>query len=134
MSQMLPTKETSAKAAQAVTERLLPLRSWAGALSDNATHYLHLFAYPCESCKGPVIVGWIGRRNDDISRENSISGLGTICLSCGLRPKSLIDPANGLHFRPVEWQSGVSAEPESAEGDGDPLPANLSHDAYKDPR
>src|SRR5690349_22176988 len=31
MSQMLPTKETSAKAARAVIERVLPLRSWAGA-------------------------------------------------------------------------------------------------------
>jgi len=134
MSQTLPTKETPAKAAQAVTERLLPLRSWAGALRDDATHYLHLFAYPCESCKGPVIVGWIGRRNDDISRENSISGLGAICLSCGLRPKSLIDPANGLHFRPVEWPSEVSGEPESAEADDDPLSAELSQDADKDPR
>jgi hypothetical protein len=87
-----------------LTERSLPRRNWAGALADHPTHYLHLFAIPCEFCQGPAIVGWTGRRDDDITMEMEITGRGAICLSCGKRPTTLLDPALALHFRPVEWQ------------------------------
>jgi hypothetical protein len=87
-----------------LNDRSLPLRSWAGEPGGHATHYLHLFAFPCEFCQGPVIVGWVGRRQDDITMETEITGRGAICLSCGKRPTTLLDPALALHFKPVQWQ------------------------------
>jgi hypothetical protein len=115
-----------------VSGRALPSRNWAGTLartSERATHYLHLMAFPCEKCEGPVVAGWIGKRKDDITRETEITGLGTICLSCGSRPEALIDPLAARHFRPVEWEWIADKKPEAIEPDGDPLASELSQDA-----
>jgi hypothetical protein len=107
-------------------------RTWAGALvtaADRTTHYLHLMAFPCEKCYGPVVAGWIGKREDDITKETDITGMGAICLSCGSRPEALIDPLQACHFRPVEWEWMIQNKPEALEPNGDPLPVELSQDA-----
>ena len=72
--------------------------------AERATHYLHLVAFPCEKCNGPVILGWTGTRQDDISKETKIKEVGAICLSCGCRPETSTDSLQGRHFRPVEWE------------------------------
>jgi hypothetical protein len=93
--------------AHIVSPRSSQPRTWDGSLvygAERATHHLHLMAFPCDKCKGPVILGWIGTREDDIARETGIKGVGAVCLSCGCRPETLIDPLQGCHFRPVQWE------------------------------
>jgi hypothetical protein len=114
--------------------RSLPPRNWAGTLvkaAERATHYLHLMAFPCEKCQGPVVAGWTGKREDDITQETDITGVGAICLSCGSRPEALIDPLHASHFRPTQWEWMVQNKPptEVLEPNGDPLPDELSQDA-----
>jgi len=112
--------------------RTSPPRTWAGTLvnaTERAKHYLHLMAFPCQKCKGPVIAGWIGKREDDITRETDIAGMGAICLLCGLRPESLIDPLAARHFRPVEWEWTAEERAEAMEPYADPLASELSQDA-----
>jgi NADPH-dependent glutamate synthase beta subunit-like oxidoreductase len=106
-------------------------RTWAGALepAERATHYLHLMAVPCGKCQGPVVAGWICRRDDDITQETEVTGMGAICLLCGVRPDALIDPLQACHFRPVEWGWAAEKKPAALEPEGDPLPAELSQDA-----
>jgi hypothetical protein len=115
----------------AVCARLSPPRTWAGALegAERATHYLHLVALPCEKCKGPVILGWIGTREDDISKETEIKEVGAVCLSCGFRPETPTDSLQGRHFRPVEWEWTIDKKSDAIESGGAPLPAELSQDA-----
>ena len=109
-----------------------PIRTWAGTLAeagDCATHYLHLMAFPCEKCKGPVIAGWIGRREDELTKETEITGTGTICLLCGLRPDALIDPLAARHFRPIEWQWIAEKKAGAVTANADPhTPAIVVHD------
>jgi hypothetical protein len=118
-----------------VSFRSSPPRTWAGTLvtaSERATHYLHLLALPCEKCKGPVIFGWIGTRQDDIAKETETKEIGAVCLSCGCRPETLIDPSKGRHFRPIEWEWIIEKKSPATEPGGDPLPAELSQDADTD--
>ena len=99
MSQISMTSEVSA-----VSDRSSPPRTWAGTLvttAARAAHYLHLVAFPCEKCTGPVILGWIGTRADEITNETEIKKIGAVCLACGCRPETLIDPFEAHHFRPV---------------------------------
>jgi hypothetical protein len=110
-------------------------RTWAGNLTraaECATHYLHLLAFPCEKCNGPVVLGWIGAREDDISKETHIQRIGAVCLSCGHRPETLADPLAARYFRPVEWEWMIENKSEAIEPGGDPLPAELSQDADTD--
>jgi hypothetical protein len=110
--------------------RTSPPRTSAGTLVNAAaTHYLHLMAFPCGKCNGPVVAGWIGTRKDDITQETDITGMGAICILCGSRPESLIDPSQACHFRPVEWEWMAENKPAALEPTGDPLPAELSQDA-----
>jgi hypothetical protein len=67
-------------------------------------HYLHLTAYSCDKCRGPVISGSIGVRENEISRETDIREAGAICLSCGHRQSKATEPAFARHFAPVEWE------------------------------
>lgn len=120
--------------ALAVSARSSPPRTWAGTLVDaaeRATQYLHLAAFPCEKCKGPVILGWIGTREDDIAKETEIKEAGAVCLSCGARPEpaTRIDPLEVRHFRPVEWEWTIQKKPDAIQLGGDPLTAELSQDA-----
>jgi hypothetical protein len=65
--------------------------------------YLHLSAYPCDTCAGPVIAGLLGIRENEISKETEIRQVGAICLSCGHRQTAATEPARARHLMPMEW-------------------------------
>ncbi len=65
--------------------------------------YLHLSAYPCDACAGPVIAGWLGVRENEITKETDIRQVGAICLSCGRRQSAATEPARPRHLMPMEW-------------------------------
>jgi hypothetical protein len=65
--------------------------------------YLHLSAYPCDACAGPVVAGSLGVRENEISRETDIRQVGAICLSCGHRQCAATEPARARHLMPMEW-------------------------------
>ena len=67
--------------------------------------YLHLLAYPCDRCAGPIVAGSLAVRENEISKETDIRQTGAICLSCGHRPSNASEPARLVHFSPVEWGS-----------------------------
>jgi len=86
--------------------RAMPSMTWHGTLTDatnTATRYLHLAAFRCANCNGPVIVGSLGTRPDDISREINVREIGAICLACGFKPEIMVEPAVEHRFRPVQW-------------------------------
>src|SRR5579859_7524600 len=88
-----------------VTNRTMPPMNWNGALVgplETATHYLHLTAFPCQKCNGPVIAGSLGTRHDVITRETDMRAVGAICIACGLRPETILAPSVDHRFRPVE--------------------------------
>jgi hypothetical protein len=66
--------------------------------------YLHLSAYPCDVCKGPVVAGSLAVRENVISKETDIRQVGAICLSCGHRQMSATGMVVVRHFSPVEWE------------------------------
>jgi hypothetical protein len=105
------------------------LRTWAGNLETTAArHYLHLYAFPCDRCQGPVVVGSLGTREDDISKETAINVIGAVCLACGRRPEATIEPLVGNSFRPIEWEWEIRKQP-----GGDSLETKLSQHANIDP-
>ncbi|HYM75567.1 MAG TPA: hypothetical protein VE377_06275 [Candidatus Dormibacteraeota bacterium] len=65
--------------------------------------YLHLSAYPCDACAGPVIAGSLAVRENVISKETDIRPVGAICLSCGHRQSTATAPALLRHLLPIEW-------------------------------
>jgi len=65
--------------------------------------YLHLSAYPCDSCASPVIAGSFAVRENEISKETEIRQVGAICLSCGHRQSEATAPARARHLLPMEW-------------------------------
>jgi hypothetical protein len=68
-------------------------------------HYLHLCAYPCDTCAGPVIAGSTAVRENEISKETDIQRVGTpICLSCGHRQEKPTEPARARHLLPIAWE------------------------------
>jgi hypothetical protein len=69
-----------------------------------ATQYLHLSAYPCEECKGPVVSGSLAVRENEISKETEKREIGAICLSCGHRQSKVSEASFTRNFPPVEWQ------------------------------
>jgi hypothetical protein len=76
-------------------------------------HYLHLSAYLCDTCAGPVITGSIAVRENEISKETDIRAVGAaICLSCGHRQSGPTEPGRTCHLLPIEW------DPVSASGAG----------------
>jgi hypothetical protein len=66
--------------------------------------YLHLSAFSCDKCNGPVVAGSLAVRENEIERETDIRQVGTICLACGHRQDKATDPALTRHFSPVEWE------------------------------
>jgi hypothetical protein len=66
-------------------------------------HYLHLSAYPCGACAGPVIAGSTAVRENEISKETDIRQVGAICLSCGRRQEAAIEAARVRHLLPIAW-------------------------------
>jgi hypothetical protein len=47
--------------------------------------YLHLCAYSCNKCRGPVVSASLGVRENEISKESPMRQVGAICLECGHR-------------------------------------------------
>jgi len=72
--------------------------------------YLHLSAYTCDQCAGPVVAGSVAVRENEISRETDLRQVGAICLSCGHRQSGPTAPARARHFFPIEWEP-VPAKP-----------------------
>jgi hypothetical protein len=67
--------------------------------------YLHLSAYSCERCTGPVIAGSMAVRENEISKETDVRQVGAaMCLSCGHRPSDEARTRRVRHFSPVEWE------------------------------
>jgi hypothetical protein len=66
--------------------------------------YLHLSAYACEVCAGPVIAGSLAVRENEISKETEIRPVGAICLSCGHRQNKAREASLTRHFPPVDWE------------------------------
>jgi hypothetical protein len=81
-----------------VQARAMPPMTWNGTLVGAAE------TFPCEKCNGPVIVGALGTRHDDISQETNIRKVGAACIACGFRPELIAEQSVGHHFRPVEWK------------------------------
>ena len=75
--------------------------------------YLHLSVYRCDKCEGPFVTASLAVRENEISKETDIRGVGAICLSCGGRQTA--PPGNGpaRQFPPVEWET-VSRKEEPA--------------------
>ena len=65
--------------------------------------YLHLSAYTCDMCAGPVIAGSLGTRENEISKEVEISAVGAMCISCGHRQGKATEPGRARYFFPIEW-------------------------------
>jgi hypothetical protein len=73
--------------------------------------YLHLSAYSCDNCAGPVIAGSIGVRENEISKETDIRQVGAICLSCGQRQSKATGLGLTRSFPPMQWEftKGIGA-------------------------
>ena len=65
--------------------------------------YLHLSAYTCDQCNGPVVSGSLAVRENEISRETDIREVGAICLSCGHRQSRATGLERIHQFFPTEW-------------------------------
>jgi hypothetical protein len=65
--------------------------------------YLHVSAYSCDKCRGPVISGSTAVRENEISNETDIREVGAICLSCGHRQSKATAPGVTRNFPPVQW-------------------------------
>jgi hypothetical protein len=73
--------------------------------------YLHLSAYACDECNGPVIAGSLAVRENEISKETGIMPVGAICLSCGYRQTGPTEPARARHLLPIEWDPVSTSGP-----------------------
>jgi hypothetical protein len=69
------------------------------------TKYLHISAYPCDKCEGPVIAGAFGIRESEITREGELTQVGAVCLSCGNKQSKMSNGNVVRQFAPVEWVS-----------------------------
>jgi hypothetical protein len=67
--------------------------------------YLHLSAYSCDKCTGPVIAGSLAVRENEISKETDIRQIGAVCLSCGHQQSMMTEPGVLRQFPPIEWES-----------------------------
>ena len=66
--------------------------------------YLHLCAYSCDRCRGPVVAGSTAVRENEISKETEILQVGAICLSCGHRQSKATEPGLTYSFPPTRWE------------------------------
>ena len=66
--------------------------------------YLHLSAYSCDKCHGPVVSASLAVRENAISKETAIRQVGALCLSCGHRQPNAAGTAGVRHFSPAEWE------------------------------
>jgi hypothetical protein len=79
--------------------------------------YLHLSAYSCDQCAGPVVAGLIAVRENEISKETDIRKVGAICLSCGHPQSQASEPGRIRDFPPTSWEftKASGASPGTAE-------------------
>ncbi len=66
------------------------------------TKYLHLSAYSCDKCEGPVIAGSFGTRETEIMREIDLTEVGAVCLSCGNKQTEMNTTNIVRQFAPIE--------------------------------
>lgn len=66
--------------------------------------YLHLSAYSCDKCAGPVVAGSLAVRENEISKETDVRHVGAICLSCGHRQSKGTEAGVIRKFPPVSWE------------------------------
>ena len=76
------------------------------------TQYLHVSAYSCERCRGPVISGSTAVRENEISKETEVKQVEAICLSCGHRQSKATGHSGTRDFPPVQWDVGNSMDSE----------------------
>jgi hypothetical protein len=122
---------STASQSPVVQARAMPPMTWNGTLAEAAgteTHFLHLSAFPCEKCNGPVIAASLGTRRDDISRETDIRKVGATCIACGFRPEIVAEPSVDHRFRPVEWKWAIKQAAQPA-GLSTELAEELAQDA-----
>ncbi len=84
--------------------------------------YLHLSAYTCDMCAGPVIAGSLGVRENEISKETEISLVGALCLSCGHRQDKVSGVGRPRYLFPIEWEPVSSVDKAPLEGGGEGIP------------
>ena len=78
--------------------------------------YLHLSAYSCALCNGPVVAGSLAVRENEISKETDIRHVGAICLTCGHRQSKGTGACVSRDFPPVQWERmNATFQPHSAE-------------------
>jgi hypothetical protein len=107
-----------------IPARATPPMTWNGTLVDAAdteTYYLHLSAFPCKKCNGPVIAGSLGTRHDHISKETNVRQIGAACIACGFVPELVVEPAPEHRFRPVEWKWTIKGQAQPANPDSPSL-------------
>jgi len=66
--------------------------------------YLHLSAYSCDRCDGPVVAGSLAVRENAISKETDIRQIGALCLTCGHRQIKGTDSVGLRDLPPVPWE------------------------------
>jgi len=67
--------------------------------------YLHLSAYHCDKCEGPVVSGSIATRENTIARETDVREIGATCLACGNKQGKANEESFSQHCPPLEWRS-----------------------------
>ena len=67
--------------------------------------YLHLSAYSCDKCNGPVVAGSLAVRENEISKETDIRQVGAVCLACGHKQTKTAKPRLVRDFPPVLWEA-----------------------------
>jgi hypothetical protein len=72
--------------------------------------YLHLSAYSCDKCSGPVVAGSLAVRENEISKETDLKQVGAICLSCGHRQSKMTGLGMPQQFPPVEWKQRILSD------------------------
>ena len=73
--------------------------------------YLHLSAYPCERCEGPVVRATLAVRENEISTESGIREVGAFCLSCSHKQNAVGPRSFTRQFPAVEWEPSLRIEP-----------------------
>jgi hypothetical protein len=74
--------------------------------------YIHLCAYPCDKCSGPVVAATLTVRESEISKETDFRQVGGLCLACGHRQDQVTGSGKTSHFPPARWEPVVTAQPE----------------------
>ncbi len=85
--------------------------------------FLHISAYPCDQCAGPVIACSFSVRENEITKPTEIRKVGAMCLACGHKQDQPTEPARARHLSPVEWETGGA----TAAGDRPAFLTALSH-------